>query len=256
MTFAASAEVYGRHVGRYGTALGRALVEAAGLPAATRVLDVGCGPGVLTRVLAERVGPENVAAVDPSEPFVAACRERVPGADVRLASAEALPFADGSFDAVFAQLVLNFVPSPEAGLTEMRRVARQDGVVAACVWDYPGEMTMLRAFWDAALALDPAAPDEGATMPLCHEGELGRLFRRCGLAAVEEGALVVEAEYADFDDYWAPFPTGLAPSGAYCASLDEAAQAALREGVFERLGSPRGPFALRARAWYASGRID
>jgi len=256
MTFTASAEVYDRHVGRYGPALGRALVEAAGLPAGARALDVGCGPGVLTRVLAERLGPTNVAAVDPSEPFAAACRDRVPGAEVQVATAESLPFPDDSFDAAFAQLVLNFLPSPEVGVAEMRRVTRPGAVIAACVWDYPGEMTMLRAFWDAACALDPAAPDEGATMPLCRKDELGELFRRSGLPAVEDGALVVEAEYADFDDYWSPFPTGLAPSGAYCASLDEAAQAELRRACFERLGSPRGPFALSARAWYAAARVD
>ena len=240
MTFEASAEVYDRHVGRYGPRLAAALIEAAGVASGSRALDVGCGPGVLTRVLAELLGPTRVAAVDPSEPFVEACRERVPGADVRLAAAEELPYADGEFDSVLAQLVVNFMADPEAGVAEMRRVARPGAAVAACVWDYPGEMTMLRAFWDAALELDPTAPDEGRTMRFCRPGELAGLWQRCGLADVEDGALVVEAAYEDFDDYWAPFPAGVAPSGAYCASLDPARREALREACFRRSARRRG----------------
>jgi hypothetical protein len=114
-------------------------------------------------------------------------------------------------------------------------------------------MTMLRAFWDGALDIDPAAPDEGRTMRYCSEAELGELWRRAGLRDVETGALVVEASYDGFDDYWSPFPSGLAPSGAYCASLDDERQEELRHAVFRRLGSPQGPFTLAARAWYARG---
>ncbi len=134
MTFQASAAIYDRHVGRYSPQLSAALIEAAGIDRRDRVLDVGCGPGGLTRALAELVGPESVAAVDPSEPFVDACRERVPGADVRLAAAEKLPFPDDRFDAVLSQLVVNFLSDPQAGLREMSRVARPNGVVVGCVW--------------------------------------------------------------------------------------------------------------------------
>lgn len=253
MTFEASAEVYERHVGRYGRALARELVAVARVGSGDSCLDVGCGPGALTSALAEVSGADRVAAVDPSEAFVAACRGRVPDADVRRASAEELPFDDGVFDAVLSQLVVNFLADPERGVGEMRRVARPGGVVAACVWDYAGEMELLRAFWDAALEFDPEAPDEGRTMRFCRERELGELWRRCGLEGVEAGALVVSASYADFDDLWSPFPSGLAPSGAYCASLPADGREALRAACFRRLGSPAGPFTLRARAWYARG---
>ena len=254
MTFATSADVYDRHVGRYVPELSRALVSVAGVEPGWHVLDVGCGPGGLTSVLADLVGADGVAAIEPSESFVAGCRERVPGADVRLGVAEDLPFANGEFDGALSQLFVNFMEDAIAGVGEMRRVTRPGGVVASCVWDYSGEMTMLRAFWDAALELDPDAPDEGRTMRFCVEGELGELWERCGLEDVRSGSLAVSARYADFNDYWSPFPTGLAPSGAYCASLDVRGQAALREACFVRLGSPAGPFTLRARAWYAVGR--
>lgn len=254
MTFEVAAEFYDRYVGRYGPALSAAHVAAAWVIPGERVLDVGCGPGALTRVLAEIVGASNTAAVDPSESFVEACCRRVPGADVRIASAEALPHEDATFDVVLSQLVMNFVSDPEQAVGEMRRVTRPGGRISAAVWDYGGEMTMLRAFWDAALELDPDAPDESA-MRFCREGELAQLFESCGLGDIENGALRVEADYDDFEDLWSPIPAGVGPAGAYCGSLPPDAQQALRDAFLRRLGSPAGAFSLSARAWYAVGTV-
>lgn len=251
VSFRVGTDAYGRHVGRYGPALASAHTEAAGIRTGERALDVGCGPGVLLAELAVKLGAERVAGVDPSEPFVDAARAAVPGPDVRVASAEELPFAAGTFDVALSQLVVNFMRDAPAGVAEMRRVARR--AVTSCVWDYAGEMTMLRAFWDAALSLDPTAPDEGRTMRYCTPEELRALWTSAGLGDVETKALVVAAEYDDFDDYWSPFPTGIAPSGAYCASLTEEHQRALRGACFRRLGSPHGAFTLTARAWFVRG---
>jgi SAM-dependent methyltransferase len=194
--------------------------------------------------------------VDPSEPFVEACRTRVPAADVRVAVAEELPFADASFDRVLSQLVVNFMSDPPAGISQMRRVSRPGGTVAACVWDYGGEMTLLRAFWDAAAALDAgAAPlDEAVTMPYCERASLPALWEEVGLQDVRSAELWPSVRYASFDELWAPLTTGVAPSGAYTVALDEAHRAALREELFRRLGSPPGPFVLTARAWAVAGR--
>ena len=167
------------------------------------------------------------------------------------------PFADDGFDASLAQLVFNFLQDPEAGLSELRRVTAPGGVVAACVWDYPGEMTLLRAFWEAAAALDPdgaAAVDERTRMPFGREGDLADLWRGGGLEDVEEGRLVVSADYADFADLWAPLESGVGPAGAYTVSLDEERRAALAAQYRRRLGAPDGRFALSARAWFAVGR--
>jgi SAM-dependent methyltransferase len=257
-TFRASAEAYDRHVGRYGTRLADALVAFAALAPPLRALDVGCGPGALTAVLAKRLGPLNVCAVEPSEPFARACRARVPGVEVVVASAERLPFADGAFDATLSQLVVNFLDDAEGGVREMARVTRPGGTVAACVWDYAGEMTLLRAFWDAAREVEPAraaAADEGVAMRWCGDGELADLWRGAELRDVRFGPLVVRASYRDFEDLWAPLPTGVAPSGAFCASLDAAGRAALHDAYRRRLGVGDEPFELTARAWAVTGTV-
>jgi SAM-dependent methyltransferase len=181
----------------------------------------------------------------------------VPGADVRAAAAETLPFADDEFDAVLSQLVVNFMRDAPAGVREMRRVARPGGAVASAVWDYAGEMTLLRRFWDAAARVDPdgAAPkDEGRVMRYCQPGELEALWGEAGLDDVETGELRVSAAYEDYDGLWAPLERGVGPAGAYVAALDEERRAALREELRDALGSPEGAFTLSARAWCVSGR--
>jgi SAM-dependent methyltransferase len=257
-TFRTSTGDYDRHVGRYGPPLALALIDFARVAPPMRALDVGCGPGALTTALVERLGAENVSGVDPSEPFVETCRARLPGVELAVAPAESLPFADDAFDVALSQLVVNFMSDAEAGVREMARVTRPGGVVASCVWDYAGEMTLLRAFWDAAREIDPeraAAADEGIVMPWCRDGDLDELWRLAGLRDVRSAALVVQADYADFEDLWSPLPTGIAPSGAFCKSLDEDRRDELRSAYRHRLGVGDGPFTLSARAWAVAGIV-
>jgi ubiquinone/menaquinone biosynthesis C-methylase UbiE len=253
--FDVRADSYDGHIGRYSEELAEGLLGVAGIERGQRVLDVGCGPGAVARVLAGRLGAENVAAVDPSAPFVAACRARVPGADVRETAGEQLPFDDDSFDATVSQLVLNFMADAPGAVSEMRRVTRPGGVVAAAVWDYADGMTLLRAFWDAARAVDPRAADsdEGEVMRYCSQPELEALWREAGVADVGTGELHATATYADYDDLWHSLETGAGPASAY-AALDSERRAKLRPALHERLGSPSGTFTLDARAWYVTGR--
>jgi ubiquinone/menaquinone biosynthesis C-methylase UbiE len=253
MTFSVAAEAYDGYMGRYSRVLAPLFADFAGVEAGQQVADVGCGPGGLTAELARRVGGACVAAADPAEGFAHACAHRVPDADVRTASAAKLPWLCASFDTVLAQLVVNFLRDADVGVREMRRVVRPGGVVAACTWDYAGEMRMLRTFWDAALTLDPAAPDEARVMSHSDPESLQGLWSQVGLRDIETAPLVVEVEYADFDDYWEPFLTGTGPGGAYCVSLDAGHQAALREHCFRSLGFPHGGFTLTARAWAVRG---
>ena len=251
MTFSVQAEAYDRFVGRYGEALGRAVAERVGVEPGMRALDVGAGTGKLTGVLSDLLGEENVAAVEPSQPFVAALRERFPTADVQLGAAEELPWQNEAFDAVFAQLVINFMAQPERGVGEMRRVTRDGGIVAGAVWDYGAGMTLLTRFWEAASAVGDAAADERTTMQFGQEGKLADLFGDVGLRDVEDGAIVVSATYESFDDLWEPFTKGVGPAGAHVVSLSPDERERLRTEYERRLGSPAGPFELDARAWYA-----
>src|SRR5690349_13038222 len=122
-----SPEAYDRHIGRYSPALARELIAAAGVRSGMRALDVGCGPGPLTHELV--AAGCQTAAVDPSLPFATACAERNPTAQVEVAPAEAIPFDDDTFDAALAQLVVNFMKDPLAGVGQMRRVTKPGGTV-------------------------------------------------------------------------------------------------------------------------------
>jgi ubiquinone/menaquinone biosynthesis C-methylase UbiE len=252
VSFTASGDAYDRFMGRYSRELAPRLVTFAGVADGMRALDVGCGSGLLTSALADRLGAANVAAADPSETLLAACAARVPDADVRQAPAEELPWPDASFDAVLSQLVLNFVADADAAVAEMRRVAVPGAILASCTWDYAGGMRMLRTFWDAAAERDPRAPVE-SNMRYRTAEELAALWERGGLDGVETGPLEVEVAYGSFDEYWEPFTLGVGPAGAYYASRDQEARESLREGCFSRLGSPAGPFSLTARAFAVRG---
>lgn len=251
VTFAVTGDAYDRFIGRYSREIAPRFIEFAGVDRGP-VLDLGCGPGGLTVALAGRLGAGNVAAVDPSESFVAVCRARAPGVDVRLASAEALPFDAGAFTAVLSQLVLSFVADAPRALAEAVRVVRPGGTVAACTFAADG-FALVGTFWQAALRFDPAAPDD-ARLPFRREGELLAVFQGAGLRDVTVGRIDVEAGYSGFDDFWNPFAFGIGPTGAYLARQPEARRAEIREACREILGGPSGPFTLAARVLAVRGR--
>lgn len=243
-------DAYDRYVGRYSRELAPRFIDFAGVDRGP-VLDVGCGPGGLSLALASRLGARDVAAVDPSESFVAACRARVPGADVRLGRAEALPFAPATFEALLAQLVLSFVSDAPRAMAEAMRVVRPGGTVAACMFASDG-LAVSRTFWRAALRFDPMAPDD-AHLPFRREEELLALFRSAGLGDVVSGGIDLEARYADFDDFWEPFATGVGPTGDYLVRQPEERRGEIRDECREILGRPPGAFTLPARVLAVRG---
>ena len=251
--FRVPAEHYDRFMGRYTPVLAAALADAARIRPGMRVLDVGCGPGGLTRELAGRLGPGNVAAIDPAPQFAAACRDRNPGADVRVGVAEQLPWSTAHFDAALSCLVIGFLRDPSRAVLEMARIVRPGGTVAACMWDIAsGGMTMLQIFWTAVRQVQPAAPGETA-MAGTTDGDIASRLRHAGLQDVTSGALASHADYADFDDFWQPFTLAVGPAGHYLCRLPPDQQAAVRDAC--RPHFPDGPFTLPARAWYARGLI-
>ena len=253
-SFQVSGDAYDSFMGRYSRRLADVFIDSLDPGDVASVLDVGCGPGALTTSLVRRFGSSSVVACDPSPSFVADCAERHPGVEVRLGRAEAIPYDDESVDAVLAQLVFHFVSDPELMMSELRRVVRPGGLVAGCVWDFAEGMELLRAFWDAALELDPDAPDEARSLRFGKPGEIVELLDGAGFVDSREWTLRVTSTYVDFDELWAGFLQGIGPAGSYCVGLAPVARLALRSTMFRRLGEPAGPFTLSALARAASAR--
>jgi trans-aconitate methyltransferase len=252
-------DAYERYVGRWSRPIAAQFLTWLEAPRGIRWLDVGCGTGALTEAILDQCEPASMVGVEPSAGFLETAHARL-GDRAALLQGDAahLPLADASADAVVSGLVLNFVPDPDAALTEFVRVATPGGTIAAYVWDYAEGMRMMREFWDVAAEVDPdgAALDESARFPICRPGALAALFSN----ATGDEALVVpldaNAVFADFDDYWEPFLGGQGAAPAYVMALDDDRRAAIRERLRERLPVRRdGTIELATRAWAVQARV-
>jgi SAM-dependent methyltransferase len=253
-----SGSAYEPYVGRWSRLVAPEFLGWLAVPPGGSWLDVGCGTGALAETILALAAPREVVGIDPSPAYVAFASERVNDPRVRfeVGDAQALQAASATFDAVVSGLVLNFVAEPDKALSEMARVARQDGTVAAYVWDYAEGMQMMRHFWDAAGALDPRARelDEGQRFPLCKPEPLIDLFHTTGLEKIGVRAVDVPTVFRDFEDYWSPFLGGQAPAPGYVMSLNQERRAALRERIRASLPTDsEGRHQLVARAWAARG---
>ena len=249
---------YERFMGRWSRLLAPAYIAFAGVKDSDRVLDVGTGTGALASALEAATTSSEIVGIDPSAGFINYAKKNVKSgrASFEVGDAQALRFADESFDQTMALLVMNFVPDHNKAIVEMRRVTRPQGVVSACVWDYNAGMEMLRFFWDEVVALEPVmAPKDERNMKLSREGQLGELWKKAGLVNVQEKPLVIEQAYTSFDDYWGPFLKGAGPGGAYVVSLSDERRRQLETRMRKRLLGNRddGAFVLKAQAWCVRG---
>ncbi|WP_135457504.1 class I SAM-dependent methyltransferase [Mycobacterium sp. DL99] len=248
MGFVVPPDAYTRFMGRYAEPLAKAFVSFSRVGAGDKVLDVGCGPGALTAQLLS-VGAQ-VAAIDPSPPFVDAIRARFPDIDARRGTAEELPYDAATFDAALAQLVVHFMTDPVVGIGQMARVTRRGGVIAACVWD--GPTGALAPFWEVVHLIDPDAEDE-ALLAGAHRGHLTEMFEAAGLRDVDERPLAVDVVHPTFEEWWEPYTFGVGPAGDYFQGLDDAGRARLESVARGHLGA--GPFTVAATAWAARGTV-
>ena len=256
----ADGEAYERYVGRWSRRVGPMFLDWLSLPAGLRWVDVGCGTGALTKTILEQSNPSKVTGVEPSEGFLSVARGSIQDrrADFKSGDAMSLPLDDAEADVVVAGLVLNFLSDQHCALQEMRRIVQPGGTVALYVWDYAGEMQLMRYFWNGVSELfsDGADLDEGKQFPICKPEPLAGLFRAANLEAVEVRALDVPTEFIDFNDFWSPFLRGQGPAGSYCASLLEDDREALRNHL-EKTVPVRSDSSIHliARAWGVRGTI-
>jgi SAM-dependent methyltransferase len=254
----ASGESYDPYIGRWSRLVAARFLDWLEVPADRTWLDVGCGTGALTATIAERAAPRSVLGVDPSDAFVSHARRLLREVEFLVGQAEELPVSDRSFDAVVSGLVLNFLPEPGRGVSEMVRATAPGGVVAAYVWDYADRMQLIRFFWDAAVELDDGAAtlDEGARFEVCAPEPLLSLARDAGVEHPAVSPIEVATVFEDFDDYWTPFLGAQGPAPAYAMSLDDDARARLRERIRSRLPiRSDGTIPLVARAWALRGGV-
>lgn len=253
-----NSSAYEPYVGRWSRKVAPEFLAWLAVAPQSRWLDIGCGTGALTQAILDTTGPQAVKGVDRSENYVQFAQAHV--ADERaqfdVGDAQTLTDQDATFDAAVSGLVLNFIPEPQRMVAEMARVTKPGGMVALYVWDYADKMQLMRYFWDAAIALDPAIieMDEARKSPICNPQPLEQLFRAVGLGDVQVQPIDVPTVFVNFDDYWTPFYGGHAPAPRYAMSLDEERRAELREYIRSRLPiESDGSIHLIARVWAARG---
>jgi ubiquinone/menaquinone biosynthesis C-methylase UbiE len=257
---ASSGDGYEQLMGRWSRRLAVPFLAFAGLARGERVLDVGCGTGSLTFLLAQRPELEAITGIDYAAPYIehASRRNSDPRVTFRVGDATALPFPDASFDRVLSLLMLHFVAQPERAVAELRRVARPGATVAAAVWDARGGFVANRLFHDTAAALDPEAAARRArnfTRPMTRPGDLATAWRQAGFADIATTELAIRMEFASFDDYWAPYLGKDGPGADYIATLGASAVARLHDAVRSAYldGEADGPRSYVAVAWAVKG---
>ncbi len=249
-------------MGRWSRQIALRLVDFANVPDEGQLLDIGSGTGALSFAIVQRKAKARVIGIDPSKEYVAYASSLNPARDrinFETGDAQRLRFADATFSSSLSLLVFNFITDPLKALKEACRVTEPGGLIAAAVWDYGGDMRMLRIFCDAAASIDDTAKKlDEAHMPLCRSGELAHLWKKVGLINIHEQPLDIEMRFDSFEDYWRPFLLGQGPAGAYASSLDSTTLQRLRSELRRRLSVPREDvsFVLPARSWAVRGTVS
>ncbi len=253
-----NSEAYERYVGRWSLQVGAGFLEWLDPHSGARWLDIGCGTGALSERIYSSQSPARIIGVEPSASFLEAATMRLQADSVefRLGSGEQIPVEDSSADYAVSGLVLNFVHDKQTAMRELLRVLKPGGIAACYVWDYAGHVQFMRYFWDAAVNLNPDArsKDEGERFPICHPLALRELFESSGFEDVKVQAIDIPTAFENFEDYWEPFQSDIAPAPGYCVSLPEPERSALAAMVRKTVPTdPDGRILMAARAWAVSG---
>lgn len=252
---------YDAYMGRWSRLIAPLFLEWLDAPDGADWLEVGCGTGALSAAILAQCNPKTLTAIDSSEGFLKSAKARTSDirTDFHVGDAQALNADTASKDVVVSALTLNFVPDRQKAMTEMKRVCRNGGLVGFYVWDYPGGgVEFMRAFWNAAVELDPTAQEltEGRRFPFCTPDGLIGLAKAVGLQNVACAPIEAPTVFKNFEDYWIPFTLGAGPAPGYCASLDPIARDRLKDALITKLpqGSD-GAIALKTKAWAVKAEV-
>lgn len=253
---------YDAYMGRWSAVLAPAFLKFACVRRPASILDIGCGTGSLLRAAAESWPTSRLIGLDPVPAFIrhAQCTIASDRTEFIAGAAEALPFADQAFECCLSLLVLQDIENRELALSEMRRVTRGDGIIAACQWDFDRGMPIIAALRDA---LEIAAPgvcearNPGAVHAFSSEAELSQCWQGADLRDVETSRIAVTLTYPSFTDLWQPLLSGSTPMTSLVVSLSSRARDEVRRILRRKFAVSGGdaPFAITSEALAVRGRV-
>jgi len=247
---------YDRFMGVWSRLAGQDFLDWIGPSQGQRWLDVGCGNGAFTQLIAEQCEPLTLVGIDPSEAQLAYARQQplLQSVDFVNADAMALPFPDDAFDLAVMPLVIFFVPEPAQGLAEMARAVAPGGIVAAYAWDLEGGGFPYQSVNETLGAVGRAVPMPPSAGASRLDG-LMDLWTSAGLGDIHTRVITVERTYTDFDDLWNTVLGG--PSaGQALAVMGEADVSRFREVLRKRLQpAGSGSISLTGRAHAIRGSV-
>jgi ubiquinone/menaquinone biosynthesis C-methylase UbiE len=251
-------EGYERFMGQWSRIAGRLFLDWLSVPTKLRWLDVGCGTGAFTEIIQQSSDAAEIIAIDPSADQVsyAQSRKAAEGVQFQVADARSIPFENGRFDVAVSALVLNFIPDREIAVSEMRRVVRLGGTVAAYVWDFAHGNGTAQHLNSTVTELEGPTFRRAALNPESTTQEsLKALFEATGLTGVETRPIEIPLTFRNFDDYWNSNTAFASPVGAVIKGYTEEKRQRLIQLVKARLPvDDQGAISYTARVNAVRGR--